>query len=346
MIDLLKNKIFKKSEEDANQQAPDKELSKDNPPKQLSAEEIAKKEFEQLEKYRDLEGLTISKLNLGFWWVKNRPLILKIIKIILIIISVITWSLFIFTFGKYLLFDMKKDDQMISELANGPTINHEVVLAISPQNFQVQTIRKFNLLSGHYDFLAEITNPNKWFSAKFDYYFLVDGIEYGRQPSYIFPNETKYLFALSQEISSAPDIIEFKVDNIIWQRIDSRQYPDWENYKNERLKISTANINFTPAKSTVLSEKLDLNELKFDLSNNTIFNYWEVNLKILLYSHDDIADINEYKVTDLKSDEKRTIVISWPGRFGYISDITIIPEIDITNKNNYINYNEGPGEVK
>jgi hypothetical protein len=342
MIDLLKRK--KLNGEDSDEEV--KPEGENNEKKPLSSEERAKKELKELERYRDLEGMTLSKLNLGLWWVQNRLLIFKIVKIILIVISVITWSLFIFTFGEYLLFGMNKDNKMISDIANGPSISHDIFAMVSAQDLRVQTVKKFNTLSGRYDFLAEVDNPNQKFAAYFEYYFSVDGKDYGRRTGFILPQETKYFFALGQEISSAPSSVEFRMDNFTWQRIDSRRYPDWENFKNDRLQITTANVNFTPARSTVLSEKLDLNELKFDLSNNSIFNYWEVNLKILLHSHGDIVGVNEYKATSLMSGETRTIVISWPGHFGSIDDITIIPEIDITDKKNYINYDEGVGEVK
>jgi hypothetical protein len=340
MIDLLKNKKLALDESDRMEQKNVDEAKK------LTTEEIAKNEIKQLERYRDLEGMTLSKLNFGFWWVKNRTLVIKIIKIILIVISVITWSIFIFVYGEYLLFGMRQDDKMILELANGPSISHDIIDMVSAQDLRVQTVKKFNSLSGRYDFLAEVINPNKKFVSQFEYYFLIDGKEYGRQIGFILPSETKYFFALGQEISSPPSSVEFRMENFSWQRIDSRKYSDWESFKNERLKITATNVNFTPAKSTVLTEKLDFNELKFDLKNNTIFNYWEVNLKILLRSRGDIVGVNEYKVTNLMSGETRTIEISWPGRFGSISDVTIVPEVDITNKKNYINYDEGVGDVK
>jgi hypothetical protein len=341
MIDLLKRK--KLNEDDSNYEI---EEIENNEKKPLSSEERAKNELKKLERYRDLEGMTLSKLNLGLWWVQNRLLIFKIIKIILIIISAITWSLFIFIFGEYLLFGMNQDNKMIFEITNGPSVSPDIYAMVSAQDLRVKNVKKFNTLSGSYDFLAEIDNPNQKFATYFDYYFSVDGKEYGRRRGFIFPQETKYFFALSQEISPAPSSVEFRMDNFTWQRIDSRKYPDWETFKNERLRVNTANIKFTPARSTVLSEKLDLNELKFDLINNSIFNYWEVNLKILLHSHGDIAGVNEYKVTNLKFGETRTIVISWPGHFGNIEDVTIIPEIDIIDKKNYLNYDEGVGEVK
>jgi hypothetical protein len=189
--------------------------------------------------------------------------------------------------------------------------------------------------------MAQVTNPNQKFYADFDYDFDVDGQAVGQKQGFILPGETKYFFVLGQDLASAPVDIEFHVNNLTWRRIDSRVFPDWGEYVKERLAITTDNAVFTPAHATVLSEKEDLNELDFTLHNNTIYNYWQVNLKIILSSSGNIIGISEYTANNLMTGENRDISMTIPGSIGHVDSITIIPELDVTRQDIYINYNEG-----
>ncbi len=296
---------------------------------------------QKVNKFRDLEGVTTANLNLGLWWVENREKIKKIIILILLIISVVTWALFIGTFGYYVLFGIKQDDLMIQELSQGPSINHAVVMAMAAQDLQFANVQSFKVTDGRYDFMVQATNPNKNFYVEFDYYFNVDGKAIGQRHGFILPGETKYFFALGQDLASPPDDIEFRTDNLAWRKIDSRVFPDWEGYAKERLNITTDNAQFLPARSTVLSEKEDLNELDFTLHNNTIFNYWQVNFKIVLSNSGNIVGVSEYTADNLMTGENRDISMTIPGSIGRVDNIEIVPELDITKNDIYINYSAG-----
>lgn len=328
MIDLLKNK--KLADE------PEKKGKKEVKP--LSSEDKSKLIEEGLKKYKDPEGLTLEKLNKGLWWVQNRPKMLKITTIVLAVISIMTWSLFILTFGYYLIFGIKKDQQMVQELTNGPSVNINVLKAMSAQNLRLQPVKKFEVIGGRYDFMTAVANPNKNFFVEFDYYFINDKKKFGEKHGFILPNESKYFFSLGKEFSSPPNEVQFIIENVRWKRIDTKKFPNWEAFKKDRLNISADNIQFTPSRSTVLTEKLDLNELKFTIHNNTIFNYWHVNLKFLLHSRGEIIGVNENVVNELITDESRDIVMTWPGRFGYVDSVEIVPELDILDEKIYIDY--------
>lgn len=323
MIDLLKNKkIDSKADENKIELEAQSQV------------DLAKK----IESYRDLEGVTISRLNLGLWWVENRLKMQKIFKIVLIVISAIAWSIFIFAFGEYAIYGVRKDQQQAQEFLNSPTINHEAVMAMSAQDLRIEQVKKINLGNNRYDFLMKVTNPNKRFYADFDYYFVNSDQSFGKRHGFILPSESKYFYALGEEFKTAPSGVLAKVDNISWRKIDAKNFPDWDNFKKVRLQINITDTQFTPSRSTVLTEKLDLNELKFKVTNNTIYNYWSVNLKIILESRGEIVGINEYSVSNLMADEVREVVMTWPGQFSRIDNIIITPELDVTDSKIYIKY--------
>jgi len=241
---------------------------------------------------------------------------------------------------------MKEDEKVLDGITNGPAVDHAVVAAMSAQDLRFQDVKTFKVLDNRYDLSALVTNPNKKFYAEFDYYFVGNGQETEKKHGFILPGDSKYFLKLGQDFSKTPNDIEFRIADIAWMKIDSKKIPNWENFKNERLNIKTDGAQFSASKSTVLTEKLDLNELKFTVHNYTIFNYWQVGIKILLYSRGEIVGVNEYAVDNLKADESRDIVMTWPGRFSRIDDIVIIPELDVTKGNIYIDYEGGTGSVK
>ena len=54
-----------------------------------------------IDKYVDPEGLSVTKMSFGLWFIKNKPVFTRIIYGILGLIGFITWPLFFYTFGKY-----------------------------------------------------------------------------------------------------------------------------------------------------------------------------------------------------------------------------------------------------
>lgn len=104
------------------------------------------------------------------------------------------------------------------------------------------------------------------------------------------------------------------------------------------MKILTDEVDFTPAKESSLTEKLALNNLSFQIENNSAFNYYRVNYAILLYGRKDIIGVNNYLSDRLLSGETRQADVTWTGRMDQVKNIVIIPEIDIFRDDIYIEF--------
>ena len=136
------------------------------------------------------------------------------------------------------------------------------------------------------------------------------------------------------------------MENIKWQRISPHKIPDWHDYYKKHLAISSADIKFTPAGLSPLSEKLNLNQLSFNAINNTAFNFWETGFTILLFRSGELANINHYILNDFMSGQKRFVELSWPGDIGQVDRVEIVPEINIMKDDIYIKYEGGVGQEK
>jgi len=300
-----------------------------------------------LSRYKDQEGITIKKLMLGLWFLKNRKIFLYLFYTLLIIISVITWSLFFWTFGSYVITGMNEDKKLSNELSIDNFGNlHNIVLSQSPQPFQYQKMDILKVDNKKYDFIIKVKNPNKKHGAEFVYYVIVNGKKYGNKKGFILPDETKYLLILGNEFVREPNNAKFFTDQISWTRINGHNFPNWEQFKNDRLKINIDNIDFTPAKATTISEKIKLNTLSFSALNNTAYNFKSINFVIILLKGSKIVGVNEYALNNFLSGKTDIVNITWIGRISKPSDIIINPEINIMDRDIYIKYDGGAGEKK
>ncbi|RLC38890.1 hypothetical protein DRH27_01190 [Candidatus Falkowbacteria bacterium] len=298
-----------------------------------------------IKKYVDQEGLTIKKLETGLWFVKNFKYFNYLFYGALILISIVTWPWFIYSFGHYVIVGMKDDNKLITDLI-ATEVNHEAVLSQKALPLQFGSLKSIKLSGNSYDFYINVTNPNEKHSAKFSYYIQTGDAKTGDGENFILPGDNKYLLILAQQLERSPINAEFYIDKINFERIIPKKYSDWQMFKNERMDFIINDKIFNPAKATILSEKLNLSELSFSASNNSAYNYYEVNFTILLKGITGIAGVNKYKAINFYSGETKNVNTTWPGSLGAIKEIEIIPEIDITNEDNYINFEGGAGEEK
>lgn len=295
-----------------------------------------------INRYNDLSGLSMSKLGLGLWFVENRKSMITLGYGILIIIGVLTWANFFYHFGYYFIVGMRNDDQMVVDLINTTTVGHDYTLNSAARDLMLDPIEVLRLGTNRFDLVAKITNPNINHWAEFTYAFKISDNEYGEASSFILPGEVKFLSALAVEpIGGMDNSIRLYLDDLTWHRVDRHIYPDWTAFRDDHMDITTTDVVFTPAKATNLSEKMSLNELKFTVNNNTDYNYWRVELLILLYNRNRIIGVDRYVLDEFNSDESRLIRSTWPGTIGAVHDVEIIPELNITRDDIYMKFEGG-----
>ena len=293
---------------------------------------------QQIKKFQDLEDLSVNKLNFGLWYVEHIKQVRLSLIIFLIIISIASWAYFIYSFTYYIFRGMNEDEVIIKQLIEINSISHNYLAQSAAKNlitYQVQVLPSTNK---KYDLLVQIKNSNLKSWCRFNYYFLVNNQKTKQQSSFIFPGESKYLFALAQNFSYQPADVQLVIENLNWQKVNQHQIPDWDDYYNSHFDIINTDIKFIPASQSGLSQKLGLNQLSFNSYNKTPFNYWQVDYLILLFSNNKIININRYVLADFMSGQTRLIQLNWPDSISRVDEVKIIPEINIMDNNIYIKY--------
>lgn len=288
--------------------------------------------------YKDLGGVTLKKLNIGLWYLENREKFKKGLLYFLIGICVLAWGYIIVSVIYYFTFGMSKDNEMVRQIVTNGLVSHDVLLTKAAQDIAFGSPEVFDLDNGKYDFVTEIKNPNKDFYAEIEYIYNADGQDIASGKTFILPEETKNIILLGKALTYRPQKAMLKTSNIKWQRIDKHIINDWEDYKNSHLNISVENVSFVGSRDSGILQAAGLNNLEFDVANKTPYNYWQVDFSILLYSGDSLAAVNRYGLTEFMSGTSRKVKMSWPGTFNRITNIKIVPELDIMQNDIYIKF--------
>lgn len=319
-----------------NEHALDSKIDSDqNKPKKSSKINI--------NKYHDPEGLTVNKMAFGLWLLRNRKHFKFIFVVFLGCIIALTWPKFIYTFGHYIVIGMKDDQRMLVEMAQTSIPSHQYFLAKSAQNLIDSEQQLFANENNLMDFFTKVKNPNSEYIAKFNYYFQTNTQEITEKFSgYILPNEEKYFMVLGQEMNQRPSNFSIVFEDLNWERINKHKYPDWNKFYNEHVQFNINDLSFTHAKESLLTEKYSLNELKFTIENDSSYNYWQTGFIILLRDKNlNIIAINKQLIEKFMAGEIRNVDVTWPGKFTSIGNVTVIPDVDITDQDNYMKFTIG-----
>lgn len=300
---------------------------------------------EEIERYKDIEGLSTKKLNFGLWYVLRRERFKKILIGFLAAVAAVSWLYTLYGFFYYVIWGMKQDRLLAYELVKTNAIGHDYVAQISAKDLQISSIEVLKSANQKYDFIAKIKNPNQKWRAEFSYYFYSGDKRTEALRGFVLPDEEKYLVAFNQDASGG-SAVRLAIENIGWSRINPHEIPDWEYFSADRLNIAVKDIIFTPASRSGLTDKINLNQLSFTAINKTAYNFREVDFIVLLNSGGAVIGVNKYKLKDFMSGEERQIQANWPGVSGRVSKAEVIPEVNIMDDGAYLKFEGGVGEEK
>jgi hypothetical protein len=297
-----------------------------------------------LDRYQDLEGVSMKKLETGLWYIEHKALLRNILIVILALIGAVTWIITLSTFGLYVFKGMVDDMVMANQLVATQGFDHAYIKQISGQQLEVYPVRVLESANikgePRYDMIVEVKNPNLRHAGVLNY-SLVSGDEtITGGVINLLPGDDKYITALGLALENRPQNVQLVNNRLDLRRLDVRTYPDWDKYKKEHLNIVITDAKFTPPRLTGLSEKLNVSQLDFTATNDSAYNFWRADLVIMLYNRGQLVAVNQYLVDRLKSGEKREITISLPGVVK-VDQIEIIPQVDILDQKNYFDFEAG-----
>lgn len=295
----------------------------------------------ELKRYQPVDGPTNRQLEFGLWWVEHQTTLKRVLVIILILIAAPLLIYGLYGFGYYFYQGITEDEAMARALTSTPVINHNFVAMKGAQSLKIGQIYIFSN-ANTYDLAAAIENPNADWHAEFNYYFIIGGRKNAVQHEFILPGEKKYLTSfLNSGTQTANATVQ--IETISWQRVSADDFASIADKIKTNADVAVTDIKFSGGENS--NSGLPINFLQFNTRNNSPYNYWEVDFYILARSGGGLAGINKYRLEKFLSGEKRGVNIVWPASFND-AQIEIIPSVNIFDKENYIAFDLGTGQIK
>lgn len=289
---------------------------------------------ENLDKDIDLKnfddgGVSLREMNFGLWLSQKRRLFIKLITIVLIAISAFFFVFSTYNYIVYFLAGDPNNQSLVETFVSSPRKITDDLVVGQPDVFSG---------ADRTDIAVLIQNPNEKFMATFHYCFQQAENNLICHEGFIMPQEEKYVTALGLEVENGSAGITFNLSEVFWRRIDPRKVGDWATYLANRLNFEVSDLEFVPGGSSSLSEKINLNTMKFSLTNKSAYGYYEAPFDIMFFRGTALQGVNRVQLNNFLPGEKRDISLSWPGNLFGVTRTEIKPSINIMNENSYLPY--------
>lgn len=284
-----------------------------------------------LRKYKDLDNLSVKKMNFGLWLSENRKYITKIIIIFLIVLSIF---FFVYSFYNYLIYfrSIKAEKEHMANFGSNIVAQRDAV-----NDLIVSAPRVFKN-NGNYDLVVNVKNPNDKFFAVFQYCFMVNEVEVACDNAHVLPSEEKYILSLGREIEAESPAVIFTIRDISWKRISAHDIPDWNYFYNERVNFGLKDMKFTPVGVNMAVGRNNLSSLDFSITNLTDYGYYSVPFNIALYNGSDLVGVNIFVVNNFLAGETREVSLTWLSNIQRVTRVEVRPNLNILDDSLYLKY--------
>lgn len=282
------------------------------------------------------EDLSYRRLRFAEWYLRHKILLQKIGVGFLILWSAVTIGYSSFRWGEYLFFGYWQDldliEKQITEFPNYTQTQRgyraEELLVKHPQAFRAGP--------GKVDFVAEAANPNERWMARVRYKFVFGGGETDAFETSFLPQSSHPIAVFGYESDIFPTGVRLEIVDMSWRRLDAHAVPDVGAFLFERLMFGVEDVRFTRAERS----ELPTDQLRFTLSNNSAYGYWQALFSVVLFDGDILSGVVPLTLEQFRSGDIREIDLRFIPDSLSVTDIQAIPLIDVFDSSVYME----PGE--
>lgn len=271
--------------------------------------------------------LTKKQFEFAYWFSIHKKKIKSSIIIGLIILNISLISILVFKAIFYLK-DQKNYHIMIDSLSKDLIDYASLKEKNKSQNLAILLTSSVKSEKQRYDAISQIENSNSKWAAQYDYQFILDGKEGKTKTNFILPNEKKFLLDFNFESLAKNPIVELRIKNVQWKRIKNLS-------KLPKTQFEIKDVKYSPIGSQIASDKkIGINQVNFEVTNNSSYGFWETFFKVILYQKEKIVGINIITVKQFLSQEVKNLSTSWINFLPLVTEVFIEPEVDILDSKN------------
>lgn len=253
-------------------------------------------------KYEDpTQEFTSQELKWGFWYVKHKALLYRVLLIGLIAVNSVFIIFGLWQWGIYLLGipDAQRVQSSLSASVNYTGIHPH----FSAQPVQAINTQIFSSRENKYDAVAELINPNTRFLATFDYYFVIGDVKTAVQKTFLMPGESRLVahLGIADGAGSAPQIV---LENIVYKRISAHQVADTAGWQAYRLNFQVSDFVFL---KSLAQEGTNTDALQFKLTNASPYSYVNADFYVALLQNGQMVGILPLHLDSINSMETKDI---------------------------------------
>lgn len=282
-------------------------------------------------KYEDpTKEFTSQELKLGFWYVRHKALLYKILLITLIGTDSVLVLFGAWKWGVYLLElpDYQRLQRNLSASVNYTGIHPR----FSAQPIQVVNTQILFSRENKYDAVAELINPNGRFLAEFDYYFIVNGEKTSSQKTFLLPGESRPVAYLGiKDGAAASPAIAF--ENIKYRRVSAHKIADAAAWQNYRLNFQASDFVFL---KSLAQEGANTDAIQFKLTNASPYNYKDPNFYVSLLQNGQMAGILPLHLDSINSLETKNMDLRNFVSGLSVTGIALYPIINVYDEEAYL----------
>lgn len=275
-------------------------------------------------------GVAEKRYKLSLFWIKVRRPLAKIGLVLWAVADVVLILFALWVMIDTFLISYEPERTLFAGMAVNQNNRHSVVLSTSPETIKLFDADVFALGDDRYDFFAQVENKNEDYWVEFDYYFTYSsGQQTEPQHAFVFPLNAKPLVDLAVSLDKAPSQVQVVVDEVEWHFVDPHQIPDFAAFEAARLNFIVKDTDFIPSLDfdTVVARS------SFTVENDTAYGYWEPVFYVLLYRGTSVAGVTKARIDQFASDDTKTVEQNWFGNLPAVTEIEIIPEVDLFDPN-------------
>lgn len=282
-------------------------------------------------------NLSQDELKVSYWYVTHRVLLRKIGIMVLAVVSGV-----LLLYGIYGLIDFYllggRENAAIEKSLSAGGLNYTLLAeANRPTDLAVLDTTILKGAGSSYDIISEISNPNvQWDVESFDYYYMIGEAKTNVKTDFILPNSSKYVLYPNYESDAGAAEANLVIENIKWKKVS-----DFDLLAEKILQFNFENKVILSSKSSSLSKKESVTNIRFDVLNKSSYNFWEPRFIVLLLRGDALVAVTQVVVDGLASGEKKTESVNLFQTIPSGATMEIFPDIDILNPDVFKGFEQG-----
>jgi len=270
------------------------------------------------------------KLKASYWYVTHKIQLKQGLIVSLIALSIMFYGFSLYRGAMILLVEDKASEQNLAYLPADFIDYQYFHQANKPKELRVLGFEAIGGRDGQYDFVAKIGNSNeKWIAEAVTIQLISHQDVMAEKVVFVYPQTEKYVAFFGQEVNGPTPAL--KIDKVDWQR-----YLEFENFAQPRLKFAISDIDFQSARESGIRGELPVSVLNFKMANDTGYSYWSVGVQMILLSGSKVVGANYLALDQFISQETREVEMRWYESLGGVSQVEILPEVDILDPTSYM----------